>query len=339
MDAKEPDEAALRAEIAELKLRLEESEETLSAIRSGEVDALVIGDQIYTLESADAASNRFRGEIIDQISDIVIALDEDVRLTYINPAGEKKYGVTAANVLGQRARSVFTNKFIGPETEEEARKSFEAEGYWCGESIHLRLDGSEFHAETAISRLYDGAKAACGMLAIIRDITRRKEAEEQLRHANEQLEARVLERTSELEAANVALREEVVQRRALERQRGHLLQRVVSSQEDERGRIARDIHDKLGQRVTVLRLHISLLAHKKMGAEEMDSTIEMLNLTASKLDRDVSFLAWDLRPAALDDLGLEQAARTYLDDWSHVYRISSEFSASGDEGGRTESRG
>src|SRR6478672_5766880 len=125
----------LVAEIEDLRLRLEEAEETLHAIRSGEVEALVIGDQIYTLESSDAASNRFRGEVLAQISDIVVALDEERRLTYLNPAAEAKYGVKASNVLGLHLNSLFINRFIGSETNEEARAKVEADGYWRGETI------------------------------------------------------------------------------------------------------------------------------------------------------------------------------------------------------------
>src|SRR5215210_3971109 len=93
-------EQTLRAENAELRARLEEAEETLRAIRNGEVDALVVGEQIYMLESSDAASNRFRGEVLAQINDVVIALDNDNRVTYLNPAAERQYGLDASAVLG-----------------------------------------------------------------------------------------------------------------------------------------------------------------------------------------------------------------------------------------------
>ena len=322
-------ESDLKAEIDDLRSRLEESEETLRAIRSGEVEALVIGDQIYTLESADAASNRFRGEVLAQISDIVVALDPERRLTYINPAAEAKYGVKASDVLGLHLTSLFSNRFIGTETNEEARAKVEADGYWRGETIHTKLDGTEFHAETAVSKMYDGNHNSFGLLAVIRDVTRRKEVEEELRQAHDRLEARVIERTSELAAANEALQEEIVQRTMVERQRADLLKRVVSSQEDERRRIARDIHDKLGQRVTALRLQIASLADKAVDAETFEGSVEMLQRTALRLDSEVSFLAWELRPAALDDLGLPQAAKAYLEDWSHNYKISSDFALRG----------
>lgn len=326
----------LNAEIADLRHRLAEAEETLHAIRSGEVEALVIGEQIYTLESADAASNRFRGEVLAQISDIVVALDEERRLTYLNPAAEEKYGVRASEVLGLHLDSIFTNQFIGKETREEARSTVEEHGYWRGETIHIKRDGTQFHAETTVSRMYDGQNNPFGMLAVIRDITRRKEVEEELRQAHDRLESRVAERTSELATANEKLQQEIVQRTAVERQRGDLLKRVVSSQEDERRRIARDIHDKLGQRVTALRLQIASLADGPHNAERFEGNIELLQRTALRLDSEVSFLAWELRPAALDDIGLPEAAKAYLEDWSHNYKISSDFSLRGFTGERLD---
>ncbi|MGZ4995058.1 MAG: hypothetical protein ACXV79_12950, partial [Methylobacter sp.] len=72
---------ALLAENAKLRARLDEAEETLRAIRNGEIDALVVetpaGSQVFTLQGQDAELNRFRGEILAQISDAVIVVDED----------------------------------------------------------------------------------------------------------------------------------------------------------------------------------------------------------------------------------------------------------------------
>src|SRR6185436_6733812 len=100
-----PERAAmLLAANAELRVRLEEAEETLRAIRSGEVDALVVdgpaGPQVYTLQGVDAESNQFRGEILAQISDAVVAVDNDYRVTYLNAAAERQYAVNGSEALG-----------------------------------------------------------------------------------------------------------------------------------------------------------------------------------------------------------------------------------------------
>jgi PAS domain S-box-containing protein len=336
MESGQSTKTSLQSEIEDLRRRLQESEETLRAIRDGEVEALVISGQIYTLESSDAASNRFRGDVLEQVTDIVVAVDNELRISYINPAGEAKYGVKASDVLGRPLDSVFTNKFLGEDTQEKAYSTVERDGFWNGETIQVKLDGSEFCAEASVSKIFDGNGDPMGLLAVIRDITRRKEVEEELRQARDRLEIRVAERTRELAATNEQLRQEVIQRTAVERQRGDLLKRVVSSQEDERRRIARDIHDKLGQRVTALRLQIASFSDNFRDPEKFAGNLELLQRTALRLDSEVSFLAWELRPAALDDLGLPEAARAYLEDWSHNYKISSDFSLRGLSGYRLD---
>ena len=76
-----------------MRARLEEAEETLRAIRGGEVDALVVetvdGPQVYTLQGLDAETNRFRGEMLAQVSDAVIAVDGEERIIYLNAAAER----------------------------------------------------------------------------------------------------------------------------------------------------------------------------------------------------------------------------------------------------------
>ena len=79
MSAKVENIEYLVLENESLKARLEEAEELLRAIKGGEVDALVVGEQIYSLESSDAASSRFRGEVLSQITEAVIATDNDGR--------------------------------------------------------------------------------------------------------------------------------------------------------------------------------------------------------------------------------------------------------------------
>lgn len=321
----------LETENAELRGRLEEAEDTLRAIQSGEVEALVIGDQIYTLESADAASNRFRGEVLDQINDAVISVDSRRRLTYINPAAEKLYGVTSSEVLGLHIREIRQTLWTDDLGEENALEVLAKEGEWRGENVQIKRDGTRFFAETSVSRLSDAPEHEAGMLAVVRDVTERKNNQDALRKAHDELESRVVERTKELATANSALKQEMLERAEIEGQRSDLLQRVVTSQEDERRRIARDIHDKLGQRVTALRLQIESISNEIADQGRGEGSFEMLKRTAMRLDSEVSFLAWELRPAALDDLGLPEAAQAYLEDWSHNYKISSEFSLRGFE--------
>jgi two-component system CheB/CheR fusion protein len=327
MASPDPQLESLIKENAELRSKYEEASETLDAIRSGHVDALLIGEQLYTLESSDAASNRFRGEALSQINDSVIAVDLERHLTYINPAAERQYGVHGSEVLGHLVEGLVTLRWRDEGEAATVISQLEKTGSWRGETVHIRRDGTEFYAESTVSVLHDSSGNASGHLSIIRDITDRKRAEDELRRAHDELEARVEERTHELAQTNLALKGEVEARNRTEVHRTQLLQRIVTSQEDERRRIARDIHDQLGQRVTALRLQLASLGE---GDEsDLNEQIELLKQTTERLDSDIGFLSYELRPASLDDIGLPDTARAFVKDWSENFQIDAEFSVRG----------
>lgn len=322
------DLCTLEAENASLRSRLDEAEEMLRAIRGGEVDALLIGEQVYTLESADAASNRFRGEVIAQVNEVVIAVDNDFHVTYLNPAAEREYGIDGPSMLGHHLKDFYSFEWVDPNDEAESFVALERDGYWRGENVHIKSSGERIDVESSVSRLHDSDGSPSGYLAVIRDISDRKRAEEAIQRAHEELEIRVKERTRELADANARLQDEATERAAAERQRSELLQRVVTIQEEERRRISIEIHDQLGQRVTALRFQLaSILGHDGHFSEV--PSLEDIEETARKLDTEVSFLTWELRPKSLDDLGLAEAARSFLDDWSIHHGVESEFAAHG----------
>ena len=118
-----------------------------------------------------------------------------------------------------------------------------------------------------------------------------------MRLAQENLETKVIERTAELAESNESLRLEMVERRRAEEERVGLLRKIVTTQEDERSRIARDMHDTLGQRLTALRLKIASLKESCGDDEELCARVDRLGEIGAGLDEEVSFLAWELRPA------------------------------------------
>jgi PAS domain S-box-containing protein len=153
----------------------------------------------------------------------------------------------------------------------------------------------------------------------------RSRAEEELQKTLDELEERVRSRTKELEEANSALLSEMHQHQAAEKQKSELLERVVTTQEDERRRIARDIHDHLGQRVTALRLHLELFGTALNDSATLNPQFRAMRNIAERLDEEVGFLAWELRPALLDDLGLAAAANEFVQEWSNRRGIPASF--------------
>jgi two-component system CheB/CheR fusion protein len=104
-----------------------------------------------------------------------------------------------------------------------------------------------------------------------------------------------------------------------------MLQKLVSAQEDERKRIARDLHDQLGQQMTALRLKLEATRKLCDDDDEICGKLDEIQLLARDIDSDVDFLAWELRPAALDDLGLSVSLKRYVKEWSQHSGIIAEF--------------
>jgi PAS domain S-box-containing protein len=187
-------------------------------------------------------------------------------------------------------------------------------------TVEFRLRHKEGHYIHVLSRGFPVRREPDGFVGRIVgthfDLSERKRAEEALKRAHEELEVRVKERTAELALANASLKEEMIERERAERARTELLSRLVFAQEDERKRIAREMHDQFGEQLTALGLGISALRDSCGTDQQLGPMVAALEKVAQQLDRDVDHLVWELRPTALDDLGLRAALANYVQDWS-----------------------
>jgi signal transduction histidine kinase len=113
-----------------------------------------------------------------------------------------------------------------------------------------------------------------------------------------------------------------------------LVRRVLTLQEAERRRIARDIHDDLGQQVTALRLKLEWLADRSAGDPELSNRVRGAQEAAERVDQHIDFLLRDLRPAGLDELGLLAVLRQTVAEWSATFGIAASFRATGVDAGR-----
>ncbi|HKO97798.1 MAG TPA: CheR family methyltransferase [Pyrinomonadaceae bacterium] len=166
-----------------------------------------------------------------------------------------------------------------------------------------------------------------GVVITLVDVSDLTRAREDLKRAGERLETGVAERTRELADANEALRAEMNEREQVEEARRELLGQLVSAQEDERRRFALDLHDQLGQGLTALRLKLDSMSKQVDTPLQLRSGLGDLETIARQLDSDVDFLAWQMRPVTLDDLGLAAALSNYVKEWSQHYRIAAQFRA------------
>ena len=173
METKPPTDQSLLAKNAELRARLEEAEEKLRPILAGEVDTLVIdgpdGHRIYTLQGLDAESNRFRGEMLAQVSDDgLLVLGKDWRCTYCNEQGARMIGRRVEQLLGQCVWDLFPHA-VGTNFEACYRRAMES-----GQPVHFE----EFYPEPLNLWL----ECSCypsneGLSVYFRDVTQRKRVE------------------------------------------------------------------------------------------------------------------------------------------------------------------
>jgi two-component system, NarL family, sensor histidine kinase UhpB len=229
--------------------------------------------------------------IIRSSMEAIITVDETQRVVIFNPAAEFVFGLSAMEAIGSPLSRFIPERFRAAHERHVDR--FGATGVTERQMGHqqrvlfgLRANGEEFPIEASISQIRDvGGKLYTVML---RDITERLRAENSLKRSREELR--------ELSAN---------------------LQNV---REAEKTRIARELHDDLGQQLTALKIDLSALKHR------LDSDISARFAGMSKLiDSTVGALrriAADLRPVMLDDLGLVPAIEWLANDFTSRYGIA-----------------
>jgi two-component system CheB/CheR fusion protein len=167
------------------------------------------------------------------------------------------------------------------------------------------------------------------ILLAIADITELKRAATVLQEAHTALERRVKERTSELAIVNATLQAEIANHQRSEEVRQNLLQQLVTAQEEERRRVARELHDQLGQDLAGLILGLKALQDAVIQDAVVADRVRQLQALATQIGQEVRTLAVQLRPAVLDDLGLTIALSNYVEQWSARTQIAADLHSTG----------
>ena len=153
-----------------------------------------------------------------------------------------------------------------------------------------------------------------------------------------ELEVRVNERTAELAHTNGSLKDEIARRERAEADRRDLQQRLTTAQEDERRRIARELHDQMGQHLTALGLGLKVVKDATPDPSPTRDRLQGLQALTDLIGREIHNLALELRPTALDDLGLQAALSNYADGWAERSGIEVDFHGIGLDGDRLPSQ-
>ena len=124
----------------------------------------------------------------------------------------------------------------------------------------------------------------------------------------------------------MAIITDLTYRKAAEATRARLLERLISAEDDERRRIARELHDETGQSLTALLMGLRAIADMAVRPEVRAVALRLRDVAAQTVD-DVGRLARGLHPAVLDDKGLAAAARRYVEDFVRSFGIALDFVA------------
>ena len=230
--------------------------------------------------------------LIQSIRDYAIfVLDPEGNVLTWNPGAEAMKGYTKDEIVGKHF-----SKFYLPEAVESGWPQRELtlaqkEGRFADEGWRVRKDGTSFWASVVISALRSEDGKLSGFAKVTQDLTERRQAEERIQALNRELRNRV----SQLDESR-----RVIELRTLELQK--LSARLLQIQDEERRRLARELHDDLGQQLAAIKMMLG----KVSGSEEVR---EMTDAAISTV-RNLSYL---LHPPLLDETGLRAALHWYID--------------------------
>jgi PAS domain S-box-containing protein len=273
----------------------------------------VILTDIGTDDARETARRR-AFQVLDHMGEGVMVCDSNRLIVSVNRAFTTLTGYPVEEALGRDPRFLGLPGAHSPGFHAETMRRLAVDGKWQGEVHNRRRDGTPYVAAMSLTVIRDEAGAILRYIGVFSDITARQRADADLLALSRELDARVAARTAELTAANRLLTMEIAERKRTEaalhesrEQLRKLARHLESVKEEERKRIARDIHDELGQNLLALRIDISLLAvrtthrHPRLH-QRANSALDQLDTTI----RSVRGIMNELRPSVLD-LGLQAA--------------------------------
>ena len=319
----------LKASNEELQAMNEELRSATEELETGREELHSINEELSTVNAELKSnvddlfqSNSHLQSLMGATAIATIFLDRDLRIVRFTPPAMQLFSLIETDV--GRPLSHMNHLLKYPELIDDAQRILANLS-----PIEREVqdgDGRYFLARLLPYRTTDDRLA--GVVLTFVDISELHQAQDALRDAQQTLERRVSERTAQLDSTNDLLRAEVIKHQDAERARHELQRRLIGAQEHERRRISRELHDEVGQLITALMLALKA-AEAELPANAWPEKFREVRSIAEQVGREIHQLATQLRPVALDELGLAGALSGYLDNWSARSSVPVDFFIAG----------
>lgn len=276
-------------------------------------------ERIRRSSEAPLASPGFAELIVNAVSDPIFVKDREHRLVYVNDAECRLSGHAREELVGKTDYDFFPREQVDVFWRSDDRVFATGTEDVTEECI----TGADGRLRTIITKktLHTASDGHQVLVGIIRDITERKSAEEEVRRLNGELEQRVARKTAELRSSHLVLEEafhrltlDAAARRQAQEEVRRLSAQLAGLQEDERRRLALALHDGAVQSLVAASVWVDELA---VGAPPARlGRFESLRKLLESIFEELRSLSHDLRPAVLDDLGLVVALRELTEQYS-----------------------
>jgi PAS domain S-box-containing protein len=261
--------------------------------------------------------------IVDSSDDAIISKNLDGTITTWNKGAQRIFGYSPEEAVGRHITMLIPPDRLDEEaTILERLKRGERIDHF--ETVRLRKDGTPLDISLTISPVRDDKGRVIGASKVARDITDRKRAQEALEISEERLrivanglENQVRVRTHQLEQRNIEVLRQSEQLRELSN-------RLQQTQDDERRRIARELHDSAGQVITALGMHLASITQHAVKPKIRNAAQESLEMVR-ELSKEIRTVSYLLHPPLLEENGLTGAIQWYIQGLADRSSLKCEF--------------
>ena len=255
-------------------------------------------DERTTAEEALRESDATTRLILDTSPDAIVIANQEGRIMRVNAQIQNLFDYQPDEVVGKQIEMLIPERFHEIHVQHRSDYNEHRHRRPMGVGMELfgkRKDGSEFSVDVMLTPIQNQVISDWDTMVTIRDSTERKRMEAELRESQKRLQ--------------------------------NLSQRLVEVQEDERRAIARELHDRVGQSLAALNLNLTIINNQLLSL--VDEQINLRMFDSMQLVAEIIALVRDvmsnLRPAVLDDYGLEAALHTTLENFKSRYGITIHF--------------